>query len=425
MYVVFRPLGRWVFRMWHRIELDGLHHLDDPTALQQKPARILYSGHQNALADPVFSCVSLPKQMHYFTRADVFANPLARAILLRINMMPIFRPVDHAPQMVERNQDTFNAAHARLSAGATLGIFPEAGHLDERRTRRFRHGSARLILGAMRKAALQQRGMHVQPVVMDFERYEGYRTHARLRIGAPLELNRFWDNSEDGGGQRIALSHQMREALVHLSVELTEGTLYDPHLAICRYMEGYHAGRPHSGVLQNIEARLKQDEDNALSEFRDLLAKGMPHPRLGDAFSALGRLHRQGETPWWKEAWRWPAWVIFITTTGWWPMWIEARMAKQIKDPAYRTTFGIPLLLVCVSVTWGLMALAVGLLSHNPILGLSTLVGLRFAQALAMPFEDRRLDRRNERLARPFSTHPWVVKWCHLQVNAAGRSQTT
>ena len=70
----------------------------------------------------------------------------------------------------------------------TLGIFPEAGHLDERRTRRFRHGSARLILGAMRKAAMQQRGMHVQPVVMDFERYEGYRTHARLRIGAPLEL---------------------------------------------------------------------------------------------------------------------------------------------------------------------------------------------------------------------------------------------
>ena len=125
----------------------------------------------------------------------------------------------------------------------------------------------------------------------------------------------------------------MREALVHLSVELTEGTLYDPHLAICRYMEGYHAGRPRAGVLQNIEARLKQDEDNVLSEFRGLLAKGMPHPRLGDAFSALGRLHRQGETPWWKEAWRWPAWVIFITTTGWWPMWIEARMAKTNQRP--------------------------------------------------------------------------------------------
>ena len=73
-----------------------------------------------------FSCVSLPKQMHYFTRADVFANPLARAILLRINMMPIFRPVDHAPQMVERNQDTFNAAHARLSAGAHTGYFPRS-----------------------------------------------------------------------------------------------------------------------------------------------------------------------------------------------------------------------------------------------------------------------------------------------------------
>ena len=128
MYLAFRPLGQWVFKMWHRVEIQGVPHLVDTK--KQRPARILYSGHQNALADPVFACVSLSRQMHYFTRADVFANPVARAILLRINMMPIFRPVDRAPQMVERNQDTFAAAYARLEAGASLGIFPEAGHLD-------------------------------------------------------------------------------------------------------------------------------------------------------------------------------------------------------------------------------------------------------------------------------------------------------
>ena len=89
MYVAFRPLGRWAFKMWHRVEIQGVTHLADTKRRKHRPARILYSGHQNALADPVFACVSLSRQLHYFTRADVFANPVARAILLRINMMPI------------------------------------------------------------------------------------------------------------------------------------------------------------------------------------------------------------------------------------------------------------------------------------------------------------------------------------------------
>ena len=94
-----RPFAKWIFYMWHRVEIQGIENLEDLTKPQ---ARLLFSGHQNALADPIFGCVALPMQMHYFTRADVFANPLARALLLRLNMMPIFRPIDRATEMVER-----------------------------------------------------------------------------------------------------------------------------------------------------------------------------------------------------------------------------------------------------------------------------------------------------------------------------------
>lgn len=423
MYVAFRPLGRWAFKMWHRVEIQGVTHLADTKRRKHRPARILYSGHQNALADPVFACVSLSRQLHYFTRADVFANPVARAILLRINMMPIFRPVDRAPQMVERNQDTFAAAYARLEAGASLGIFPEAGHLDERRTRRFRHGSARLILGAMCRPSLQKRGVEVQPVVMDFERYEGYRTTARLRIGAPLDLTTFWASAQDNGGQRIALSQTMRSALCALSVELIEGPLYDAHLALCRYLEGYNNCVPHPHVLAHLKGRLKAEEQAVLMGFQALLKDGMPHPRHAETFTALGRLHANGSTPWSSEAWRWPAWIVFKMTTGWWPNLIEKRMAELVKDPAYRTTFGIPLLLFCASTTWGLLALTAAYLTHNMAIGLFTILMLRLSQALAMPYEDCRLDRRNERVAQPYSAHPWVIKWCHLRAAEAAQRQ--
>ena len=122
--------------MWHRVEVEGLEHVQRRRR-GTGPARLLFSGHQNGLADPVVACVSLPEQLHYFTRSDVFANPVARWFILRLNMMPMFRPIDRTRDMADRNRITFAAAHGRLDGGATCGIFPEAGHLDERRTRRF------------------------------------------------------------------------------------------------------------------------------------------------------------------------------------------------------------------------------------------------------------------------------------------------
>ena len=194
----------------------------------------------------------------------------------------------------------------------------------------------------------------------------------------------------------------MRSALCALSVELTEGPLYDAHLALCRYLEGHNNCVPHPHVLAHLERRLKAEEQAVLMDFQTLLKDGMPHPRHAETFTAIGRLHANGTTPWWSEVWRWPAWIVFKLTTGWWPILIEKRMAELVKDPAYRTTFGIPLFLFCVSTTWGLLSLTVACFTHNMAVGLFTILMLRLSQAVAMPYEDRRLDRRNEREAQPY-----------------------
>ena len=89
--------------MWHRVgAIEGENHL----AYQgdERPARLLFSGHQNGLADPVLACVTLGPQLHFFTRADVFRKRAARWFLLRLNMMPIFRPIDKAEDMADRNR---------------------------------------------------------------------------------------------------------------------------------------------------------------------------------------------------------------------------------------------------------------------------------------------------------------------------------
>ena len=418
-----RPFAKWIFYMWHRVEIQGIENLEDLTKPQ---ARLLFSGHQNALADPIFGCVALPMQMHYFTRADVFANPLARALLLRLNMMPIFRPIDRATEMVERNQDTFDSAHARLESGACLGIFPEAGHLDERRIRRFKHGSARFILSALGRKGIQDQCLHVQPMALDFERYEGYRSLARIRVGTALDLSSFGSNPEDNGPNRIALSHQMREGLLTISVNLIEGPLYDPHLAICRFLEGHQGKAPSQETLDRISQELLSESDHALSEFQTLIEAGMPHPRRAEAFAALGRMHHQdlsARQP--SVLWRWPAWVVFMLTTGWWPRCVEPWMAALIRDPAYRTTFGIPLALIGICTTWLVLAATAAYALGNVLWVPVICLAFRVAQQLAMPYEDRRMDRIQERQAQRFFAHPWIEKWCAQNVDNPKSSSKT
>ena len=396
--------------MWHRVEVEGLEHVQRRRR-GTGPARLLFSGHQNGLADPVLACVSLPEQLHYFTRSDVFANPVARWFILRLNMMPMFRPIDRTRDMADRNRITFAAAHGRLDGGATCGIFPEAGHLNERRTRRFKHGSARFILNALTRPAIRKRGLEVIPMALDFERYEGYRSAAKIRIAPPLDLSFLPQEAEDNGHNRMALSDQMRQAMLTLSVELFEGDVYDAHLALCRYEEGRTGHRPDPAWLQECGDALREREHDALTGFRDLLASGMPHPREQDTFAALGRLHGRGSTPWKPLVWRLPAWMVFRLTTGWWPRILEPLMARRVRQVAFRTTFAIPANMVAVLITWSVIALSVGWMSGSVGMGLGTLVLFRVCQAMAMPLEDAWIDRAEERRAMPFSEADWIVRW--------------
>ena len=409
MYALVRPFGRWAFRFWHRVEIEGVEHLAEPDG--RRAARLFFSGHQNGLADPVFACVSLPRQMHYFTRADVFSNRVARWCILRMNMMPIYRPKDRVADLPERNQRTFDAAHQRLDAGAWCGIFPEAGHLNERRTRRFKHGSSRFLLGAMSRPAVRARGLDVLPMTFDFTRYEGYRSRGRIRIDAPISIDDLWANPEDNGPNRILLSARMRTALQTIAVELLEGPLYDAHLAICRSWEGAHGGRPDPEALSALGQRMTASESEVLDGFSALLQRGMPHPRTSDAFEGLGRVLAGRRTSLHPHVWRWPFWGLFRITTGWWPRILEPYFAKRVREVAFRTTFGIPFTLIGVGMTWGLLCLAVSLWLHGFLFGILLFGLLRLSQSIALPLEDALLDRRAERQAAPYADDPWVQTW--------------
>ena len=412
LYALIRPWTRWGAKLWHRIdgEVPGAHYLSRPRTNAR--AKLLIAGHQNGLADPILACVMLNPQLHFFTRADVFRRRAARWVLLRFNMMPVFRAIDRAPNMAERNKATFEAAHARLAQGAVCGIFPEAGHLDERRIRRLRHGTARLVAGALKEPDVQMRGLDILPLRLDFERYEAYRSAARVQIGAPIPYLDIPDLTEDTGASRRALSDRMHAALIQNAVHLLEPPLYDVHLATCRFLEGFNGKAAEASLLRSMAELLQANPDDALNDFHDALKVGLRHPKTADDFAAAGRLMAGKPTRLTPHLWRYPAWFVFTLTTGWWPRFAQGLAARRLKDVAFRTTLSVPLTMVGVTVTWICLALFVGILNGQPLAVPAVMVALRVAQTLALPLEDALMDFRAERRIARCVSHRFFERWC-------------
>lgn len=410
-YAVVRPYARWGFSLWYRMDrrVPGAHHLNREG--HDGPARLIFGGHQNGLADPLLACVLLQPQLHFFTRADAFRERLARWCLLRLNMMPIFRPKDRVPDLAERNHATFLAAHQRLEAGATCGIFPEAGHLDERRIRRFRHGSARFIAGALQREPIRRRGLEVLPMFLDFERYSGYRTAARMALGQPIALTDIPGLTSDTGTARVELSSRMRAALAEGAVNLIDGPLYEVHLAVCRYLEGHSGGAPDRAALDRVRSKLEADSERALTDWASALRDGMGSPRQTDDCAAIGRIASGKDRQWRLQLWRFPAWLVFLVSAGWWPRIIGPAAARRVKDVSFHTTFSIPVNLIAVSLTWVVLALGGGVLTGHILAAPAILLVLRVCQHFAMPLEDAFIDARTERRMRPFVGHPFAQHW--------------
>jgi 4-hydroxybenzoate polyprenyltransferase len=100
-------------------------------------------------------------------------------------------------------------------------------------------------------------------------------------------------------------------------------------------------------------------------------------------------------------------------------------MAGLIQDPAYRTTFGIPLTLMGICATWMVLAATAAYALGNVLWALVICIAFRMAQHLAMPYEDQRMDRIHERQAQRFLVHPWIERWCAPNVNNPESSSKT
>jgi 1-acyl-sn-glycerol-3-phosphate acyltransferase len=410
LYFFIRPWARWAIKTLFKVEsVQGSEYLP------KKGAALMYANHQNGLIDPVASCVLLKRQLHFFTRADVFRSRLWRVFLFRVNMLPVYRRQDRVRDLAERNTKTFKSALGRLHHGAVLGIFPEGGHYHERRLRDFRNGLARLLSLALESGlGTKQAPLTVLPVTINFAGLYNYRSRLALEVQPGFKLYDLVGCETDGlsPSQRVAVTQILHSTLQATTPQLLSGELNSGHLAVTLFLEG--TGLRDEALREAIHRSGKSldcahkscNDGRMVSQFQKLAESAGP-PLESRLYEALGRLHAGRPTLLKStDVLRAPFWLIH--------RWISrpviagiVRLSKRnARELAFVSTVGIPLIMTALPLWWALASLTLGWMIPQELSGHALLnaagifLAIRCAQSVAMPMEDRILAKQAERQAR-------------------------
>ncbi len=129
---------------------------------------LLAPNHQNAFMDAIIPTVFVPRPVHFLARADVFKSRFAKWFLNSLKMMPVYRQRDGMSNLA-KNEEIFEMCFDILRNDGTLLIFPEAGHLGERRLRTLSKGFTRIVFGAMENH--EELDIKIVPVGLNYSNY--------------------------------------------------------------------------------------------------------------------------------------------------------------------------------------------------------------------------------------------------------------
>lgn len=233
------------------------------------------SNHQNAVMDPL-ALLYLYKdhrQPIFIARGDVFKKSNFIARLLRfMKILPTFRSRDGGADDVKSNLETFDMAARFLNEGATLTMYPEAGHQAGKFFSTFKKGFPRVAFRAAERSDYQLDFM-ILPAYIYYTDYFNLQGKQVVVIGEPFHIDEFYDLYKSEPNKAfIAMNEKCREAVRRMGVDVTDHEHYEQYdmiLTACRskVLADPHAfddmdvaGTPEEKAPQNPYANLLSDK---------------------------------------------------------------------------------------------------------------------------------------------------------------------
>lgn len=201
-YTILRPVVEFATRChYNHLVIRGRKNLP------KEGGYIFAPCHQNAMMDPLIMLCCTPKPIVFLCRSDIFAKPVANAILTFLKILPVYRIRD-GKENLSKNEGIFNKSKETLVHGVPLCLFAEGRHNDK-------HQMLPLVKGMFRIAGetqkeLGDKPLYIVPTGIDYEDYLQPYHNVVVNFGKPIDVRPFLQTYEEN--EPVALN-QMREAL--------------------------------------------------------------------------------------------------------------------------------------------------------------------------------------------------------------------
>jgi 1-acyl-sn-glycerol-3-phosphate acyltransferase len=181
---------------------------------------LVVANHPNALVDALLVATTLRRRVLLTAKATLFEHPLLAPLLRGVGVVPLRRAADERASARNdgvrpaRNIDAFRAVREALRRGSAVLVFPEGISHDRPELAPLKTGAARMALDGRTSGV---RGLMLLPLGLVFERKEALRSRVLVRIGEPIDIDRWCAEAATADATHLTADIDDRLRLVTLN----------------------------------------------------------------------------------------------------------------------------------------------------------------------------------------------------------------
>lgn len=253
LYAAVRPIAtvglKYYFR---RIDLANAERIPKNAAV------ILAANHPTTFIEPCVLACFLEEPLNFLARGDFFKNKIAAKLLKGVHIIPVFRMRDAGYSGIKNNYESFNRSFRVLSAKKHLMILAEGRCIHEKRLRPIRKGTARIALGALDAADLEE--VYIVPIGVNYTYADRLRSDIMINCGEPILASTYLEQYKDAPSQAInKLTDEVRQRLsqeVIIIEQVEDEPLVENLLRLYRTQSGY----PPKAEIGSSETQLRGEK---------------------------------------------------------------------------------------------------------------------------------------------------------------------
>jgi len=164
---------------------------------------LILANHPSTFMDPIVIATLINRKVYFLAKGELFKSKFTRWLLPKFNMIPVYRKQDN-PDLMNKNEDTFNKCFEHLEKGGAILMFPEGISITERKLKPIKTGAARIALGAEAKNNFEL-GVQITNIGLNYENPHRFNRDLFVNINKPIDCKNYEQEYKSDGIKAVQL----------------------------------------------------------------------------------------------------------------------------------------------------------------------------------------------------------------------------